>query len=149
MIGYAFLASEEKFLQLISSIQNHDTFWLRNSLETKEIGFYNKMHQLTEFDRDGRLFTESWELRYQRNGDYFNCLLVSEQEMEENLEGIEFNNQNLEELNPRAKAYIVESLGAIVKSETVFKDEVAKILIKEYKFNDEYGGLGYRLCGVL
>ena len=149
MIAYSFTITDGLFSNLVNGLGKGETkYCLRESLQEKEIGIFEDMN-FSELESSGRIFTDTWELRYRKIENQFNCLLVSDETLHDGFENISFQSQEVKALYDIPKAYFVESLKAIVKGESIFKeDKFAQVLMKEYQFTDAVGGSCYRLCGV-
>lgn len=146
---YSFrLRNNSDLQEVVNSLPTQNTYWLRDELNQKTISKLEGSSPLNEYDWEGRIFSDSYEFRYQRRNEDFKCLYTSLGDEDWPEQQISCKKQNIAFASEEPRAYYVESLKAIVRGESVFKNKHAQILMKEYVFTDNVGGVGYFLCGV-
>jgi hypothetical protein len=138
----------QTFLEKVINIEP-DCYWLREHLQYKRLGRIAAFSPFTKYDLSGRVFSPSFEWRYQQAGNRYRCLLATESaELASLLDGMEVETCQVALVYDKPKEIFVRGLEHLVQPPSVFMSETARLLVKEYEFQDEIGGKGYILCGV-
>jgi hypothetical protein len=149
---YAFSLADinqlQSFLDSLLSAEG-ECYWLREHLRYRRLDKAKALPPLTAHDLSGRLFSSSFEWRYERTVDRYRCLFTAESdEFAFLLEGIEVQTYEAKFVYSKPKEMFVRELKHLMDPETFPTSEIVRLLVKEYKFCDPVGGKGYMLCGV-
>jgi hypothetical protein len=132
----------QAYIDIIAS--NYQVYLLREKWDEKVLDKYNG-EKLDRNDKQGRLFSNNFELRYKMNSNYVKCTLLCEDDFLDILDIPNKKTLNIT-VQDEARTFYIQSLDGLIIDEEIFSSNKFAVKLRGFKFDDE--SEGYYLCGV-